>query len=91
MKFPIFKYYIAYEDRKKLEASNDELIASHNNTNLDRVNNSRAFSRIKKVKSEANHVGFGINNRDMVFVENNFINQKPLFYMDKYKKKSIMN
>jgi hypothetical protein len=87
----IFKYYIAYEDKKKLEASNDELIASHNNTNLDRVNNSRAFSRIKKVKSEANHVGFGLNNRDMVFVENNFINQKPLFYMDKSKKKSIMN
>lgn len=88
---PIFKYYNAYEDRKKLELSNDDLIASHNNTNLDRVNNSRAFNRIKKVKSEANHVGFGINNRDMVFVENNFINQKPLFYMDNYKKNSNLN
>ena len=73
---------------------NNFIIKSNTNEippNLDRVNNSRAFSRIKKVKSEANHVGFGINNRDMVFVENNFINQKPLFYMDKYKKKSIVN
>ena len=86
----IFKYYNSYEDKRKNDLL-DDLISNHNNTNLDRVNNSRAFSRIKKVKSEANHVGFGINNRDMVFVENNYINQKPLFFMDKNKKSSIMN
>ena len=38
-----------------------------------------AFSRIKNIKNEANHVGFGINNRDMIFVENNYINQSPIF------------
>jgi len=78
----IFKYFNSYEDRKKDKLKyNYDPISKHNRTNLEKVNNSRAFSRIKKVKTEAGHVGFGINNRDMIFVENNFINQKPLFHM----------
>ena len=40
--------------------------------------NSLAFSRIKNIKNEANHVGFSINNRDRIFVENNYINQSPI-------------
>ena len=45
---------------------------------MDKVTNSLPFSRIKNIKSEANHVGFSINNRDMIFVENNYINQSPI-------------
>ena len=78
----IFKYFNSYEDRKKDKLKyNGDPISKHNRTNLEKVNNSRAFSRIKKVKTEAGHVGFGFNNRDMIFVENNYINQKPLFHM----------
>ena len=46
--------------------------------NIRNVNNSLAFNRIKKVKNVASHVGMGFNNRDMIFVENNSIIQKPL-------------
>ena len=42
------------------------------------VNSSSAFSRLKKFKSNANYVGFSFNNRDMVFVENNCIIQRPV-------------
>ena len=78
----IFKTYNSYKDIKKPKLKSDDVIINGNNTNLDRVNNSRAFNRIKNIKSEASHVGFGINNRDMIFVENNYVSQRPLFYMD---------
>ena len=45
---------------------------------IENVYNSTAFSREKKVKNEAKHVGFGLNNRDMIFVENNAITQTQI-------------
>ena len=70
----IFKYYITSLNYKK--SNND--IENTKSTNMDKVMNSLAFSRIKNIKNEANHVGFSINNRDMIFVENNYINQSPI-------------
>ena len=87
----IFKLYNSYGDMKKGKIIKEDLIQTNRKTNLDKVNNSRVFNRIRKVKSEARHVGFGINNRDMIFVENNCINQNPFFYMNKSKKKSIFD
>ena len=55
------------------------------------VNSSKAFSRIKKVKNNANYVGFSLNNRDMIFVENNSINQRPISSINKLKKKTIIH
>ena len=70
----IFKYYITSFDYKK----NNQDMENTKTTNMDKVTNSLAFSRIKNIKNEANHVGFSINNRDMIFVENNYINQSPI-------------
>ena len=81
----IFKTYNSYKDIKKGKIKGEDFLFNKNQTNLDRVDNSRAFNRVKNIKSEASHVGFGINNRDMIFVENNYISQKPLFYMEKNK------
>ena len=77
----IFKYYITSLNYK---TSNQD-IENTKSTNMDKVTNSLAFSRIKNIKSEANHVGFGINNRDMIFVENNYINQSPIVSTKKNK------
>ena len=71
----IFKYYVTSMNYKK----NNQNIEYIKSSNLDKVTNSLAFSRIKNIKNEAHHVGFGINNRDMIFVENNYINQSPIF------------
>ena len=59
---------------------------------IENVYNSTAFSREKKVKNEAKHVGFGLNNRDMIFVENNAITQTQILLgneneKNKYKQK----
>ena len=56
---------------------------------IGKVNDSRPFSRVKKVKSVATYVGFGMNNRDMVFVESNAIIQKPLNFSSKKQKESL--
>ena len=85
----IFKTYNSYENIKKGKTKDEEEIHIQRKTNLSKVNDSRAFNRIKKVKSEACHVGLGINNRDMIFVENNYINQNPIFYMGKINKNSF--
>ena len=77
----IFKYYITSLNYKK---SNPD-IENIKSTNMDKVMSSLAFSRIKNIKSEANHVGFSINNRDMIFVENNYINQSPIVSTKKNK------
>ena len=77
----IFKYYITSLNYKK--SNND--IENTKSTNMDKVMNSLAFSRIKNIKNEANHVGFSINNRDMIFVENNYINQSPIVSTKKNK------
>ena len=87
----IFKSYNSYKDIKKGEIKSKDIIFNNRKTNLEKVNNSRAFNRIKKIKSEASHVGFGINNRDMIFVQNNYINQNPLFPMDSNKKTTEIN
>ena len=43
---------------------------------IKKVANSCLFNKVKLVKNEAKHVGESINNREMIFVENNFINQR---------------
>ena len=53
---------------------------------IDNVYNSTAFNREKKVKNEAKHVGFGFNNRDMIFVENNAITQIPISFGNEEEK-----
>ena len=56
------------------------------------VNSSSRFNRIKKVQNIANFVGFGINNRDMIFVENNSINQRPVSCVNELiKKKNVFH
>ena len=47
-------------------------------SSVEKVNNSRPFSKVLKVKKVAAHCGFGFNNRNMIFVEDNSINQKPI-------------
>ena len=44
-------------------------------TDIDKITDSTTFNRKKIYKRDAPYVGFGFNNRDMVFVENNCINQ----------------
>ena len=78
------------DDKKNIESFDDNNSLNHN-TNMDKITNSLAFSRMKKVKNEASHVGFGFNNRDMIFVENNFICQKQLFCGEKKRKDSFQN
>lgn len=81
----LFKNYKLNDENKAGKKKLDDLTSVSVNSNLEKVNNSRAFNRIKKVRNEAGHVGFGLNNRDMIFVENNFINQVPIFYLGKQK------
>ena len=83
----IFKYYISSNNYKK----NNKNFEDIKTTNLDRVANSLAFSHIKNIKDEANHVGFGLNNRDMIFVENNFINQSSIVSTKKGRNISFLN
>lgn len=78
----MFRKFKLNDDEKKRR----DLSSSLNNSNkknkinfFSNVKNSIAFNRIKKVKNEATHVGFGFNNRDMIFVENNSIIQEPLY------------
>ena len=82
----IFKYYISSIQYKR----NNQNYENENMTNLEKITNSLAFSRIKNIKDEANHVGFGINNRDMIFVENNYINQSPIISTKKKKNISFI-
>ena len=82
----IFNTFNSYENIKKINDDKEEESQNCRKTNLSKVNSSRPFNRIKKIKREAGHVGLGINNRDMLFVENNCINQNPIFSMDKKKK-----
>ena len=56
---------------------------------IKKVANSCLFNKIKLVKDETKHVGQSINNREMIFVENNYINQRNFLKnknsMDKIK------
>ena len=86
---PIFKEYKENDDRLKGKHTPEEDSPPPNYTLVGKVSNSSSFNRIMKVKHEANHVGQGINNRDMIFVEKNFINQNTNYSMDKLKKKVL--
>ena len=77
--FPLMfrKFRYNDEENKRKYLSN----MKHKITNInfiENVYNSTAFNREKKVKNVAKHVGFGFNNRDMIFVENNAIIQNPI-------------
>ena len=78
----MFRNYKLNDDQKR-EKKKDEQYIVNKNSNVGKVNNSRSFNRIKKVRNVASHVGFGFNNRDMIFVENNAIIQKSILYNKK--------
>ena len=87
---PMFRAYQINDEqniRKINEIKNGHKIVSSE----ELVNLSRAFSRVKQYKNNANHVGFSYNNRDMVFVENNSINQRPVSSVDLFKKNNIFH
>ena len=78
----MFRNYKLNDEQRKGK-KNDEPYITNNKSNVGKVNNSRSFNRIKKVRNVAGHVGFGFNNRDMIFVENNAIIQKSILYNKK--------
>ena len=79
----MFRNYKLNDEQKNRKKTLNAQYISDNNSNIGKVNNSRSFNRIKKVRNEAGHVGFGFNNRDMIFVENNAIIQKSILYNKK--------
>ena len=86
----MFRNYKLNDEQKKGKKLLDEQFKANNRSNVGKVNSSRSFNRIKKVRNEAGHVGFGFNNRDMIFVENNAIIQKNILY-DKKKIQEIIS
>ena len=87
---PVFKIFKDNDDRLKGKFDPDEEIPLNAFSLLGKVTKSCLFNRTKKVKHEAKHVGQGINNREMIFVENNYINQRN-FYRLKIKKRPKSN
>ena len=83
--FRKFKYNDEENKRKYLSTQKNKTYKINNF--IDNVYNSTAFNREKKVKNEAKHVGFGFNNRDMIFVENNSIIQNPISFDNGKNKK----
>lgn len=82
----MFRNYKLNDEQKKgknLLDAQFNITYSNSQSNIGKVNSSRSFNRIKKVRNEAGHVGFGFNNRDMIFVENNSIIQKSILYNKK--------
>ena len=79
--FPLMfrKFKYNDEENKRKFLSNQKYKITSVNF-VENVCNSTAFNREKKVKNEAKHVGFGFNNRDMIFVENNSIIQNPITF-----------
>ena len=45
---------------------------------IEKINCSRPFNKVLKVKKDAAHCGFSFNNRNMIFVEDNSINQRAI-------------
>ena len=86
----MFRNYKLNDEQKKGKKLLDDQYITNNQSNVGKVNSSRSFNRIKKVRNEAGHVGFGFNNRDMIFVENNAIIQKNILY-DKKKIQEIIS
>ena len=85
----MFRYYKLNDEQRRGKKKDEQYNILNNNSNVGKVNSSRSFNRIKKVRNEAGHVGFGFNNRDMIFVENNAIIQKSILY-NKKKIKEIL-
>ena len=80
---PVFKMFKDNDDRLRGKFAPDEEIPSNPFSLLGKVTTSCLFNRAKKVKHEAKHVGLGINNREMIFVENNYINHQTFFRLKK--------
>ena len=80
---PVFKIFKDNDDRLRGKFDPDEEIPTNAFSLLGKVTKSCLFNRTKKVKHEAKHVGQGINNREMIFVENNYINQRTFFRFKK--------
>ena len=77
--FPLMFRKFKYNDEENKRKYLSNLKHKITNVNfIENVYNSTAFNREKRVKNEAKHVGFGFNNRDMIFVENNAIIQNPI-------------
>ena len=85
----MFRYYKLNDEQRRGKKKDEQYNILNINSNVGKVNSSRSFNRIKKVRNEAGHVGFGFNNRDMIFVENNAIIQKSILY-NKKKIKEIL-
>ena len=83
---PIFKIFKANDDRLKGKFDPDEEIPTNPYSLVGKVNHSSLFNRTKKVKHEAKHVGQSINNREMIFVENNYINQRTHYSLKSNEK-----
>ena len=79
----VFKIFKDNDDKLRGKFDPDEEIPSNPYSLLGKVVNSCLFNRTKKIKHEAKHVGEGINNREMIFVENNYINQRTCFRFKK--------
>ena len=75
--FRKFKYNDEENKRKYISSLKNQITKVNF---VENVYNSTAFNREKKVKNEAKHVGFGFNNRDMIFVENNAITQTQISF-----------
>ena len=87
--FPSMFRKFRYNDEENKRKYLANLKVPKVNNFIENVYNSTAFNREKKVKNEAKHVGFGFNNRDMIFVENNAIIQNPIGLEDEKDKKNI--
>ena len=72
-----YKLIEIYNERDKIKDINEQK-KFRPFSSVEKVNNSRPFSKVLKVKKVAAHCGFGFNNRNMIFVEDNSINQKPI-------------
>ena len=82
----VFKIFKDNDDKLRGKFDPDEEIPSNPFSLLGKVNKSCLFNRTKKVKHEAKYVGQGINNREMIFVENNYINQRNFYKLNINKK-----
>ena len=91
----MFRKYKLNDEEKKRKLNAEEAMSGNATSSekygsfIGKVNDSRPFSRVKKVKNVATYVGFGMNNRDMIFVESNAIIQKPLNFNNHKQKESI--
>jgi hypothetical protein len=73
------KFFSVNKDNMlKREYENEEksMFIGYKTGIIDKVSKSCLFNKARLVKHEAKHVGNSINNREMIFVENNYINQK---------------